>query len=139
MARKDFYHKTVVNALDKELWKITDDPFQFYVGNKRLAIDLGAERLISAEKGSRKIVIEINSFLNRSDVKDLQHALGQYVMYHQALISQNIERELYLAIPRRVYESIFQVELGQMLLQNEWLRLIVFDEKEKVIVKWVPK
>ena len=43
-------------------------------------MDLGAERLISAEKGTRKIVVEIKSFVSRSDVKDLQQALGQYIM-----------------------------------------------------------
>lgn len=139
MARKDIYHETVMKALEKEDWKITDNPFQIYVGKKRLSMDLGAERLISAEKGTRKIVVEIKSFVSRSDVKDLQQALGQYVMYHQVLVSQNIDRELYLAIPHRVYESLFQVELGQILLENDWLRLLVFNEKEKVIVKWIPE
>jgi hypothetical protein len=138
MARKDIYHETVKKALDKDDWKITDDPFQVFVGKKRLAMDLGAERLISAEKGTRKIVVEIKSFVSRSDVKDLQQVLGQYVMYHQVLVEQNIRRELYLAIPYRTYETIFQDELGQILLKNELLRLLVFDEIEKVIVKWVP-
>lgn len=72
MARKDIYHETVKKALDKDDWKISDDPFQVYVGRKRLAMDLGAERLISAEKGTRKIVVEIKSFVSRSDVKDLR-------------------------------------------------------------------
>ncbi|MEZ4658995.1 MAG: element excision factor XisH family protein [Caldilineaceae bacterium] len=139
MAQKDIYHDTVITALDKDGWKITDDPFQVYVGEKRLSMDLGAERLISAEKGTRKIVVEIKSFLSRSDVKDLQQALGQYVMYHQVLVSQNIDRALYLAIPYRVYESLFQIELGQLLLQNDWFHLIVFDEREKVLIKWIPE
>lgn len=38
----------------------------------------------------------------------------------------------------RTYGTIFQDELGQILLKNELLRLLVFDEIEKVIVKWVP-
>ena len=138
MARKDIYHETVKKALDKDDWEITHDPFQVYVGQKRLAMDLGAERLISAEKGTRKIVVEIKSFVSRSDVKDLQQALGQYVMYHQILVEQSIERELYLAIPHRTYGTIFQDELGQILLRNQLLRLLVFDEIEEVIVEWVP-
>lgn len=59
-------------------------------------------------------------------------------MYHQVLAEQNIKRELYLAIPRRTYETIFQDELGQILLKNGLLRLFVFDEIEEVIVEWVP-
>jgi len=85
MARKDIYYETVKNALDKDEWNITHDPYQVYVGKKRLVMDLGAERLISAEKGTRKIIVEIKSFVSRSDVKDLQQALGQYIMYHQVL------------------------------------------------------
>ncbi len=138
MARKDIYHETVIQALDKEDWKITDDPFRVRVGRKRLKMDLGAERLISAEKGLRKIVVEIKSFVGRSDIKDLQQALGQYVMYHQVLVAQNIDRELYLAIPRRTYQTIFQDEVGKILLRNELLRLLVFDEVEEVIIEWIP-
>lgn len=138
MARKDIYHETVKKALDKDKWEITHDPFPLRIGRKRLAMDLGAERLISAEKGMRKIVVEIKSFVGRSDVKDLQQALGQYVLYHQVLLEQNIERELYLAVPRRTYQTIFQSELGTILLKNELIRLLVFDEIQEVIVEWVP-
>ena len=125
-------------ALDKDKWEITHEPFPLRIGRKRLAMDLGAERLISAEKGLRKIVVEIKSFVGRSDVKDLQQALGQYVLYHQVLLEQNIERELYLAVPRRTYQTIFQSELGTILLKNELIRLLVFDEIQEVIVEWVP-
>ncbi len=138
MARKDIYHETVKRALDKDGWQITHDPFQVYVGRKRLAMDLGAERLISAQKGTRKIVVEIKSFVSRSDVKDLQQALGQYVMYHQVLVEQEIDHELYLAVPQRTYDSIFQDDLGEILLKNNLLRLLVFDEFEEAIVEWIP-
>lgn len=138
MARKDIYYGTVKKALAKDDWKITHDPFRLRIGKKRLAMDLGAERLISAEKGTRKIIVEIKSFLGRSDVKDLQQALGQYVMYQQVLMEQQIGRELYLAVPRRTYQTIFQSELGKILLQKELVRLLVFDEVQEVIVEWVP-
>jgi hypothetical protein len=37
------------------------------VGNASpVEIDLGAEKLMSAERGSEKIVVEVKSFLNRS-------------------------------------------------------------------------
>jgi hypothetical protein len=138
MARNDIYYSTVKKALDKDDWKITHDPFRLRIGKKRLAMDLGAERLISVEKGTRKIIIEIKSFLGRSDVKDLQQALGQYVMYNQVLRQQNIGRDLYLAVPHRTYQTIFQSELGLILLQNQLIRLLVFDEFQEVIVEWVP-
>ncbi|MEM7539420.1 MAG: element excision factor XisH family protein [Chloroflexota bacterium] len=138
MAFKDIYHKTVIDALDKDDWTITHDPFRIGVGKTRVEMDLGAERLISAEKGIRKIVVEIKSFIGRSPVKDMQQALGQYKMYEHVLLEENIERELYVAVPLRAYETVFQDDLGQILLKNNLLRLLVFDENRKVVVEWIP-
>lgn len=67
--------------MQKDGWTITHDPFPMQIGRKRLYADLVAERLISAEKGTQKIVVEVKSFVGRSDVKDLDMALGQYVLY----------------------------------------------------------
>lgn len=139
MARKDIYHNHVIKALDKDQWDITDDPLRLRVGKKRLAMDLGAQsRLLVAQKEQRKIVVEVKSFIGRSIVKDLEQALGQYVLYQHVLLEKQIERDLYLAIPQRVYHSIFQSELGLILIKYGLIRLLVFDEVEEVIVTWVP-
>lgn len=138
MAQRDIYHETVKQALQRDGWTITHDPFRIRIGRKRLAIDLGAERLLSAVKGKRQIVIEVKSFVGRSDVKDLEQALGQYILYQQALRERHIERELYLAVPQRVYSTLFEERLGAMLIQNEIVQLLVFDEQSEVIVKWIP-
>ena len=53
-------------------------------------------------------------------------------------LEQNIERELYLAIPRRSYQTIFQSELGRILLQKRLMRLLVFDEIQEVSAEWIP-
>lgn len=39
-------------------------------------MDLGVEKLISAEKGNKKIAVEIKSFLGTSQVNDLEKAVG---------------------------------------------------------------
>ncbi len=75
MPRRDIYHDTVKLALQKAGWTITHDPFPLQIGNKRLSADLGAERIISAEKGAEKIVVEVKSFVGESDVKDLEDVL----------------------------------------------------------------
>jgi len=124
--------------LEKDGWTITHDPFPLQIGKKRLSADLGAERLISAEKGLQKIVVEVKSFVGQSDVKDLQQALGQYVLYSQILNEMEIERVLYLAVSQPTFNSVFTIELGQILLKNQIVRLIVFDDENEVIVKWIP-
>jgi hypothetical protein len=75
MPAKDIYHDTVKNALIKEGWTITDDPLILKWGSKTLLIDLGAEKLIAAEKDNKKIAVEIKSFVGASQVNDLEKAL----------------------------------------------------------------
>ncbi|MEG4067002.1 element excision factor XisH family protein [Microcoleus sp. Pol11C2] len=129
------YHDTVKRALQKDGWTITHDPFPLQIGRKRLSADLGAERLINAEKGTEKIVVEVKSFVGRSDVKDLEQALGQYILYRQVLNEMRIDRSLYLAIPQPIFNSVFTIELGQVLLKNQIVKLIVFDDKSEAIVQ----
>ena len=138
MPAKDIYHDTVKRALQKEGWIITHDPFPLQIGRKRLSADLGAERLINAEKGTQKIVVEVKSFVGRSDVKDLEQALGQYILYRQVLNEMRIDRSLYLAISQPIFNSVFTIELGQVLLKNQIIKLIVFDDKSEAIVQWIP-
>ena len=99
---------------------------------------MGAERIISAEKGAEKIVVEVKSFVGESDVKDLEQALGQYILYHQILKEIGEDRKLYLAVSRPTFNSVFTIELGQMLLRNEIIKLLVFDDVAKEIVQWIP-
>ncbi len=138
MSARDIYHNTVRLALEKDGWTITHDPFPLQIGKKRLSADLGAERLISAEKELQKIVVEVKSFVGQSDVKDLQQALGQYVLYSQILNEMEVRRVLYLAVSQPTFNSVFTIELGQILLKNQIVRLIVFDDESEVIVKWIP-
>jgi XisH protein len=135
---KDIYHNTVKIALQKNGWIVTHDPFPLQIGKKRLSADLGAERLISAEKETQKIVVEVKSFVGQSDVKDLEQALGQYILYRQILDEMGSERDLYLAVPRPTFNSVFSIEIGQILLKNKIIKLIVFDDENEDIVQWIP-
>ena len=50
MARRDKFHFAVRRGLEKDGWQITDDPLDFRVGGVDFEIDLGAEKIIGAEK-----------------------------------------------------------------------------------------
>lgn len=50
MSAKDFFHNAVKLALEKDGWLITDDPLIFLVDTIEFRLDLGAERLLAAEK-----------------------------------------------------------------------------------------
>ena len=71
MSAKDKVHQQFVSALKKDGWTITHDPFRVLWKKRTLQVDLGAERLLAAEKGSDKIAVEIKSFIGANDLEDL--------------------------------------------------------------------
>lgn len=102
-------------------------------------IDLGAERLIAAERHQHKIAVEIKSFLSPSPLTDLENAMGQFTIYAKILSLQEPERTLYLAVNRPVFQEIFAEEIGQLLLETTDLKLLVFDAQTEDIFKWIPE
>lgn len=138
MPSKDIYHTVVREAIIKDGWTITHDPFRLQLGSKDLYVDLGAERFLAAEKEQRKIAVEIKSFVGPSLIADLEQALGQYVLYHDVMAKIEPERILYLAIREVIFDDLFEEPIGKILLENGRLKLVVFDAKAEVIVKWIP-
>lgn len=137
MPARDIFHEAVKNALIKDGWAITDDPLTLAWKKKTYFVDLAAERLLAAERWGRRIAVEVKSFVNPSEAHDLHNALGQYQVYHSILNRTHPETSLYLAIPGEVYESLFLDEIGSLLLEDYDLRIIVFDERQEVILKWI--
>jgi hypothetical protein len=84
MAR-DTFHQNVKVALEKEGWMITSDPLQVKFGKLDLYVDLGAERVIGAQRDGEKIAIEIKSFLGQSTVTEFHAAIGQFIGYREVL------------------------------------------------------
>ncbi|BBD60988.1 fdxN element excision controlling factor protein [Nostoc sp. HK-01] len=137
MSAKDIFHEAVKQALQKEQWIITDDPLKFKFGNVNFQVDLGAERLLAADRGDEKIAVEIKSFLNPSAITDFYAALGQFLSYRLALESTQSERVLYLAVPVDAYQNFFQLEFTQTALQKYQVLLVVYDPVNEVIVQWI--
>jgi hypothetical protein len=135
MSRRDTYHDIVKHALIREGWTITHDPYTFDI-EPQLSTDLGAERTIAAEKGEEKIAVEIKSFLNVSQVVDLEKALGQYTLYQRLLQHQEPERTLYLAIPTYAFEGIFSKPVGHIVIEELGVKLIVFSVSGEGELLW---
>jgi hypothetical protein len=85
MPAKDYFHDHVCTALEKDGWTITDDPLTVKWLGTTLQVDIGAERIVAAEKEGRKIAVEIKSFLRASKLEDLKDAIGQFIIYRSAL------------------------------------------------------
>ena len=139
MSARDFYHNNVIKALQKDGWVITHDPYRIKLSKGRnLFVDLGAERLIAAQKDLQKIEVEIKSFRSPSDMKDPEDALGQFILYDRLLARYDPDRTLYLAIPDTVRQSVFEEEAGMVLLEDNLIRLFSFNPSEEKIIKWIP-
>lgn len=138
MAAKDVFHDAVRRALVKDGWTITHDPLRLQVDDDiRALIDLGAEKLIGAEREGEFIGVEIKSFISESMFYEFHLALGQFLNYRALLSTAEPKRVLYLAVPDAIYESFFTRRFVKGMIASQDLQLLVFDAKTEVIVKWI--
>jgi hypothetical protein len=135
---RNIHHNAVIQALRADGWTITHDPFLLRFGDRRLFVDLGAERVtVAAERGTERIAVEITSFVAESPIRDLEEAIGQFVVYRALLTQREPERVLFLAVPTRAYDSVLSEPLGQLIAQDVRLRVLVFDVQEQRVVRWI--
>ena len=136
MPAKDIHHEIVRKALENDGWSVTHDPYFVRLGKRKGYIDLGAE-MISAEKASEQIAVEIKSFTGLSDVYQFEDAVGQFLIYKLALYKKEPNRVLYLAVPNSFFEAFFDDAFFVEVLQTYQIKLITFDENTKIIIKWI--
>ena len=137
MSAKDIFHDAVKTALQKDGWIITNEPLYLRLSDEQLRINLGAERLIVAERDKEQIAVEVKSFLAPSAISEFHTALGQYLNYCDVLQVQQPHRTLYLAVSIDIYRNFFRRDLPQLSMQVYQLKLIVFDPVAEVIVQWI--
>jgi hypothetical protein len=138
MPAKDLFHPTVKTALQQAGWEITHDPYQLTYEDVKVAIDLGAEAMLGAEREGQKIAVEIKGFLSGSFIYDFHAALGQYINYRRIIQRIEPDRSLYLAVPLDAYKEYFVQPFYQETIREERLNLIVFDPVQNHISAWIP-
>ncbi len=137
MPARDVYHDAVKQALIKDGWTITADPYTIEYEEMRVFADLAAERSLAAEREGQKIVVEIKSFLSPSFVRDLESALGQYILYRNLLSLTASDQELYLAVSDRIYNNFFQQKAVQFIVKQNQMHLMVVNITQEVITLWI--
>jgi hypothetical protein len=134
---KDFYHQNVRQALEKDGWLITHDPYPVKIDDVGYEIDFAAEPLIAAEKDELKIAIEVKSFVGPSTINEFHRAVGQFNDYFVALETFDPKRILFLAIPDDVWERFFLKPVIQKSLERVSAKIVIFDPIQNTIVKWI--
>ena len=138
MPARDKIHDAVKNALVKDGWNVTRDPLTLKWQDRKLYVDLGADKFFAAEKEGRRIAVEIKSFIGVSEVKDLENALGQYFLYLIVLRETEPDRKLYLAIDEETFLDFFhEKDLGGLVTRSYDLSIIVFETNEEKILQWI--
>ncbi len=136
MSAKDRIHLAVKHALIKDGWTITHDPLTLEYEEVQVFVDLGAERVIAAEREGEKIAVEVKSFLGPSLIRDVELALGQYVLYLSLLRKTEPERKLFLAISHLTYDSLFQGKAIQELLSDNQISFLVVNVIVEEVQEW---
>lgn len=137
MPRLDKYHPHVREALEKDGWVITHDPYPLEYDDVAMSVDLGAERIFAAQKGTEKIAVEVKSFTKLSLVNSFHEALGQYEIYDMVLQEVEPDRLVYLAVRAFFFRNFLAKPLGQLAIRKKNLRILVFDEYTKKIIQWI--
>jgi len=132
---KDLYHEAVKTALMKEGWKILAEEFEIKPDDAlTFFIDLQVEKFIRAEKEKRIILVEVKSFISRSNTYELHSTVGQYLVYRTALEFLELNQEIFLAVPINIFKSLFNRPFLTYLVQKYELNLLPYDpEKEELI------
>jgi hypothetical protein len=135
MAR-DLFHEIVKESLINDGWRITHDPYEIKEYDPAWEIDMGAERMIAAERISEKIAVEVKSFLESSFAHEFHGILGQYLNYRSGLQRVEAERKLYLAVPLEIYETEFR-RIGIVnSLDDYGVNLFIYDPFNQSILEW---
>ncbi len=134
---KDVMHTAARHALENDGWTITHDPLQVPRGTQLLFIDLGAEMPLAAEREGRKIAVEVKSLVGGKEMPEFERALGQYFLYRNLLKYLDPERTVYLAVANNAYNAHFDSLEGMRFINDDQIRLIVFNEKTETILKWI--
>lgn len=83
--------------------------------------------------------MEIKELRGQSVIVELEQAIGQYVLYRLLLNRVDPERSVYLAIPEKAYRELFTEPIGELVISDLPLQLVVVDVEQAEVKKWIPK
>ncbi|MCF2148312.1 XisH family protein [Desmonostoc muscorum LEGE 12446] len=137
MSARDKFHDVVKLALEKDGWRITHDPLLIRIENiADMYVDLGAEKIIAAEREGQKIAVEVKSFIGTSTIYEFHTAVGQFINYRYALEEIGSELSLYLAVPLNTYNDFLTKPFIKTIIERSQINLVVYDVEKGEIIRW---
>jgi hypothetical protein len=136
MAR-DLFHHIVKEALIKDGWTITHDPYPLHSRKEGgLSTDIGAEKIILAENNLKKIAVEVKSFVHMSILHEFLKASGQYLSYSKIIVKNDPNRLLYVAMPTFIYYRIIKYDWVEEVMADLNMKVILYNTEKIIIEEW---
>lgn len=137
MPVNDLHHDIVIRSLTKDGWTIVREQEYLSIGttnetHRRLYIDIKAQ-----SSQGQIVLIEVKA-LDRSPVHQLMELLGQYLVYRAALDYLGIDLPLYVAVPQHAHDDMIQHILGQQIMGQYAIPLMIYDPVQEEIQAWIP-
>ena len=137
MPQRDIIHNAVRNALIKDGWTITADPYILEYETVRTFVDMAAEAPFVAENNERRILVEVKSFLGNSVVHAFEEALGQYQLYRYLVALTQREHRVYLAVSEAAYYGILERDGLRQIVALSQMAILVVNIAREEIIAWI--
>lgn len=127
----------VIHALEKDGWRIHQSPF--HLADEKRSIFVDALLTKGVNGASQQLLLtEIKCFSQVNSIThDLYTAIGQYLIYRALLRKTFNTMLLYLAIPLRAYEHIFDESVLSVIHETA-INLLIVNLDTEEIVQWKP-
>ena len=127
----------VIRALHKQGWIITHHPYAIRMDRTRSGYIYADLQLRQIEQNRTIIVVEVKRFEStRTLLEEFYQAVGQYVVYRNALSLNSSPVPVYLAVPLDVYDTFFQKPLIQSVVNDMEVSLVVIDLEQEEVAGW---
>jgi len=136
MPASDSCEPQVINALAKAGWHLLKRHYAIRLGGASRGI-VFADLLI--EKNNQLvIVVEIKCFADvHILMDDLYHAIGQYIIYQNALALKPSSEPVVLALPENAYHQLMASSAIQNTFQNAKIKVVIIDLIREEVVQWI--
>ncbi|MEO1290639.1 MAG: element excision factor XisH family protein [Chloroflexota bacterium] len=93
--------------------------------------------LLVSNSSNEILLIEIKTFGSSSFIEDLANAIGKYMLYSAILEYVGLDYKLYLVLPIQAYDILQKEDIGEIVLGQLKMSLVVYDPKLEVITQWI--
>lgn len=136
MPALDQCHDQVIRAFQKEGWHVDKEQYDIHTIYRSVFIDLALSRRTNGTQ-HQIMLSEIKCFpTDGSTTRELYGAIGQYLIYRAMTIEVGLNFPLYLAIPKSIFDTIFDPAVMRVI-NSDRIRLVIIDLAQERIVQWI--